>query len=126
MSEDIQRSIGRIEGEMKSFNGKMDSLIAALANSEVTASRSRDQISNRLGDTETKLIEVQDELHAVARKVDAIEPRITNIEPEIEQLRKLRIQGLTVVATLTFLGSLVGVSLFSLKDRVLAFFGIGQ
>jgi predicted nucleic acid-binding Zn-ribbon protein len=126
MSEDIQRSIGRIEGEMKSFNGKMDSLIAALSASEVTASRSRDQISARLGDQEVKLVEMQDELHAVARKVDAIEPRITDIEPEIEQLRKLRVQGVTVVATLTFIGSFIGVSLFTLKDRVFAFFGIGQ
>jgi predicted nucleic acid-binding Zn-ribbon protein len=126
MSEDIQRSIGRIEGEMKSFNGKMDSLLDALSKSEVTASRSRDQISARLAENETKLTAVQDELHIVARKVDAIEPRIGDIEPEIAQLRKLRIQGLTVATTLTFLGSLVGVSLYSMKDRVFAFFGIGQ
>jgi hypothetical protein len=126
MNDNIQRSIGNIEGKLDALivavgksEAKADeartAMSARMTASEIKADESRDAVHARLNTLEHKVEQTHTEGHATLRKVEAM-------EPDIEALRRMRTQGYAVAGTLTTLGALFGATLYSSKDLVVDFF----
>jgi chromosome segregation ATPase len=126
MTDNIQRSLGTLEGKLDSLivaveksEAKADAARAAfsarMAENENRASENRDAIHLRLNTLEHKVEQTRTEGHATLKEVEAM-------KPVVEDMKRMRTQGIAVAAVLTTLGGIFGTTLYALKDKLWSFF----
>jgi hypothetical protein len=112
MTDNLERALGRVEGQLLTFNSKLDSVITALKESEAKSDVSRKGQDARLNVIDRQNQRIESDLKQALDRIDAMEPHVAD-------MKRMRTQGIAVAAVLTTLGGIFGTTLFAFKDAIL-------
>jgi hypothetical protein len=115
MTDNLERALGRVEGQLGTFNAKLDSVIIALRDSEAKSDTSRAGQDARLAIIDRQNQRMESELKRAFERLD-------DMEPHVADMKRMRSQGIAVAAVLTTLGGIFGTTLYALKDKLWSFF----
>lgn len=113
MAEDTtQRDLGRLEG-------KMDRLLAAFEQEREASHESRKALYERVGTIETD-IKISAKVDAQVRdRLDAFDTKLTNeVMPTINEVKRWKITGVTVLAMVGMAGAAIGSFLWWAWDVI--------
>jgi hypothetical protein len=111
MTDNLERALGRVEGQLGTFDRKLDSVIVALTASEAKADESRTSQNARLAHIDLQNQRMEGEIRTALSRIDAMEPHVAD-------MKRMRSQGIAVAAVLTTLGGIFGTTLFAMKDKI--------
>jgi putative ubiquitin-RnfH superfamily antitoxin RatB of RatAB toxin-antitoxin module len=115
MTDNLERALGRVEGQLGTFNAKLDSVIVALRDSETKSDASRAGQDARLAVIDRQNQRIENDLKHALDRIEAMEPHVAD-------MKRMRSQGIAVAAVLTTLGGIFGTTLYALKDKLWSFF----
>ena len=127
MTEDTtQRDIGRIEGRLEGVESKLDSIERLLKEQNVASSESRKQLYDRVGHIETD-IKISARIDAQVReRLDAFDAKLSaDVMPTIDEVKRWKITGVTVLAMVGMAGAAIGSFLWWAWDVVVEKWGGG-
>jgi hypothetical protein len=120
MADDTtQRDIGRIEGRLDGLDDKLDSIERLLKEQNVASSESRKALYERVGKIETD-IGISAKVDAQVRdRLDAFDAKLTNeVMPTINEVKRWKITGVTVLAMVGMAGAAIGSFLWWAWDVI--------
>jgi putative ubiquitin-RnfH superfamily antitoxin RatB of RatAB toxin-antitoxin module len=115
MTDNLERALGRVEGQLGTFSSKLDSVIIALRDSEAKSDTSRAGQDARLAIIDRQNQRIESDLKHALDRIEAMEPHVAD-------MKRMRSQGIAVAAVLTTLGGIFGTTLYALKDKLWSFF----
>ncbi len=127
MADDTtQRDIGKIEGRLEGLDDKLDSIERLLKDQNVASSESRKALYERVGKIETD-IGISAKVDAQVRdRLDAFDAKLTNeVMPTINEVKRWKITGVTVLAMVGMAGAAIGSFLWWAWDVIVAKWGGG-
>ena len=113
------RAIGRLEGRIDGMDDKLDAIQQLLKEQNASSSKSRSVLYERVGAIETD-IKISANVDAQVReRLDTLDHRLTNeVMPTINEVRRWKITGMTVLSMVGIAGASIGAFLFWAWDVI--------
>lgn len=116
----VDRAIGRLEGRLDEVVKKIDALAVSLERQDEASAEARRRIYDRVGAVETS-VEISGQIDAQVRdRIDGLDAKISaDIMPTVNEVKRWKITGMTVLAVVGVAGASIGAAIFWLWEVVL-------